>query len=142
MIPFVLDCSVTMSWCFEEEDGEYAVAVLEALGRRPAAVPSIWPFEVANVLLVAERRRKLTRADTARFVELLASLPIDVDDAGPGRALGSVVELGRASGLSAYDSAYLDLAMRLGAPLATLDRNLRAAAKSAGVELFVAGKGT
>jgi predicted nucleic acid-binding protein len=93
------------------------------------------------VLRRGGRRRKLSRAETARFVELLASLPIDVEDAGPTRSLGPVLELGRESGLSAYDSAYLDLAMRLGAPLATLDRNLQAAAKAAGVDLFVAGKG-
>jgi predicted nucleic acid-binding protein len=93
------------------------------------------------VLRRGGRRRKLSRAETARFVELLASLPIEVEDAGPSHSLGPVLELGRASGLSACDSAYLDLAMRLGAPLATLDRNLQAAAKAAGVDLFVAGKG-
>jgi len=132
----VLDCSVTMAWCFEDECDAYADSVLAALTGAEACVPSIWPVEVANVLLVAERRDRIAAADSARFVKLLADLPIVVDEGGHRRTQGPVLDLGRRTGLSAYDACYLDLAMRLGVPLATRDDRLREAASANGVEPF------
>jgi predicted nucleic acid-binding protein len=136
--PFVLDCSVAMAWCFEDECDKYADAVLEALSGTEAVVPAIWPLEVANVLLVAERRKRLMKADTARFAELLGGLPIVVEWMNSESVLSRVLDNAREFRLSAYDAAYLELAMRQGLALATRDKALRAAAKKGGVRLFKA----
>jgi predicted nucleic acid-binding protein len=125
-----------MAWCFEDECDDYADAVLSSLTATQALVPAIWPLEVANVLLVAERRKKLRKADTARFVELLSGLPIVVESTTIEDALQAVLASGREFGLSSYDAAYLELAMRQGATLATRDRALRNACKKGGVEIF------
>jgi predicted nucleic acid-binding protein len=133
---FVLDCSVTMSWCFESEADVYTRAVLSALPRGLAVVPPLWLGEVANVLLVAERRRRITSGDSRRFVALLAELPIMV--AGPGSVtdIEPLTLLGRELGLSAYDAVYVRLARRERLPLATRDRGLRKAAATVGISLF------
>ena len=133
---FVLDCSVTMAWCFDDEADRYTNAVLESLANEDVIAPAIWPLEVSNVLLVAERRRRLDRADTERFLDLVGSLPIAVEELGFRRATGDVLGRAREFGLSAYDGAYLELAMRAGLSLATRDRGLRAASRKAGVPLF------
>jgi len=135
MTPLVVDCSVTMAWCFEDECDELADAVLDALADGEAWVPSLWPLEVANVLVAAERRRRLTAADSARFIELLMGLPIVVDDRSHERAVSQVLAAARQLGISVYDASYLELAMRLGATLATRDTQLSAAAATAGVPL-------
>ena len=132
----VLDCSVTMAWCFEDENDDYSDGVLAALAEGEAIVPAIWPLEVANVLAAAERRRRLKEADSARFIELLSALPIMVDEGTHDRALDVILSLARSFGLSCYDAAYLDLAMRTGAHLATRDEALKAACIEAGAELF------
>jgi len=134
--PIVLDCSVAMAWCFEDECDGYAEAVLDALASREALVPSIWPFEVTNVILVAERRRRLSEAEGARFIELLNGLPIIVEEPTPDRTFGAVLACGRQFGLSSYDAAYLELAMRAGAELATRDKALRAACRKSGVTVY------
>ena len=136
MRSLVVDCSVTMAWCFEDECDDLADAVLDRLADGEAWVPSLWPLEVANVLVAAERRRRLTAADSARFVELLMGLPIVVDDRSHERALSQVLAAARQLGISVYDASYLELAMRLGATLATRDTQLSAAATTAGVTLF------
>jgi len=135
---FVLDCSMTMSWCFEDEADAAADAVPDCLIDSEARGPSIWPLEVANVLLVAERRGRLRAADSARFLQLLGGLPVTVEETDRPRAHGSVLELARRTGLSSHDAAYLELAMRLGAPLATRDQGVRAAAVAEGVPLLAA----
>ena len=136
MNAFVLDCSVTMSWALPDEDNRYASAVRTSFGEYEAIVPSIWALEVANGLLVAERRGRLTRADTAEFLALLGGLPILIDSAEPDRALAEILLLGREQNLSSYDAAYLDLAMREGLPIATLDEPLRKAAQAVGVGIL------
>ena len=136
MTRFVLDCSVTMGWCFESEADAYARNVLDSLVRAAAIVPALWMLEVANVLLLAERRRRIGRADSARFLELLAQLPVIVARSTDFRELPGLVALGRERGLSAYDTAYLHLALLEGLPLATRDRGLRTAARAAGVPVF------
>jgi predicted nucleic acid-binding protein len=133
---FVIDTSVTMAWCFEDEATAATDSVLDRFRDDAAAVPSIWPLEVANVLLAAERRRRLTEAQASRFLDLVRQLPIEIDDAPTD--LAGVVAAGRRHELSSYDASYLVLAERLGAPLATLDRRLAEAAGRAGVQLLVA----
>ena len=135
---FVLDCSVTMAWCFEDEAGADADAALTALMGGAALAPSIWPLEVVSVLLVAERRGRLAHADAVRFLDLLRGLPVAVVETTFDVASRSVHALARRYGLSAYDAAYLDLAMREDARLATRDRALRRAATAAGVGLLAA----
>ena len=100
-------------------------------------VPPLWPLEVANVLLVAERRRRITRGDVARFLDLLADLPLAVAARVAVDDMSALVGLGRDHALSAYDAAYLHLALQEHLPLATRDRALRAAARSAGVAPFI-----
>lgn len=124
---------MTMSWCFEDEATEYTESVLERLPDASATVPAIWPLEVANVLLVGERRSRIPRSKTESFVRVLRELPISVD-AEPVTAT-LVLRLGREYGLTAYDAAYLELSMRAGLPLATLDKRLSEAAQRAGVPL-------
>jgi len=136
MKPLVIDCSVTMAWCFEDEGSLLADRVLNHIADTEAWVPSLWAFEVANVLLVAERRGRLTPADSTRFVTLLSDLPILIDDRTHERALDSVLSTGRDQGLSAYDAAYLELAMRLGGVMATADERLREACRKSGTPLF------
>jgi len=133
--PFVVDNSVVMSWCFEDESQNYSDKILDALGEHGALVPGIWPLEVANVLLVAQRKKRLGKADAARFITLVRSLPIQVVQETPGRVLGEILALAHDTGLSSYDASYLDLAMREGLPLATLDKAMKKAAKRSHVSL-------
>lgn len=133
---FVLDTSVTMAWCFEDEATEATEAVLDRLGGGDVAVvPAVWRLEVANVLLAAERRRRISEAQSMRFVQLLDELPIQVDLATIN--IGVVVRTGRAHTLSAYDAAYLVLCERSALPLATLDQELAQACRTAGVPLVL-----
>lgn len=132
---FVLDCSIVMAWCFEDEADNYADSILELLADSEAIAPSIWALEVANVLLAGERRKRLTEADSMRFINLLGELPIIVDKETSGRALSETIAIGRRQGLSSYDAAYLEIAMREGMALATLDDRLKRAARKCGVML-------
>lgn len=133
---FVLDASVTLAWCFEDESDAGAVKVLERLERETAAVPALWFLEVSNALLSAERRGRLTPMESTHFLELLRQLPIQVEEVSPSRVWGEILSLARAQHLSSYDACYLDLAMRLGLPLATLDEGLCQAAERCGVEIL------
>ena len=136
MTAFVLDCSVTMAWCFEDEADSYSDHVLDACASSTILVPSIWQLEIANVLVTAERRRRLTPTDSARFLELLGNLPIETSEVSFGRATGPILALARELALSSYDAAYLELALRSGSSLATRDRKLMAACRKAGLARF------
>jgi predicted nucleic acid-binding protein len=125
-----------MSWCFEDEGSNYAQVVLESLEGGEAFVPAIWPLEVGNVLLVAERRKRLSQASTVRFLALLACLPITVEQETPERMLKEIISLAREYGLSTYDASYLDLAMRLDLPIATQDSLLLKAARKCKVPTY------
>ena len=129
---FVLDCSVAMSWCFADEGDDYTDGVLNRLRSESAVVPTIWALEVANVLLVGERRNRLTEAQSAHFLKLLDDLPIRPDDPGAAK-IAQVVSVGRVHRVSAYDAAYLEVAARLGLPLATRDSGLAVAAAALGI---------
>ena len=133
-MPFVVDASVTLAWCFEDEATPGTEAILELLTEDTAVVPGLWELEVANVLLLGERRGRLTEAQSARFVALLGQLPILVDTASVD--MGAVLAAGRRRGLTAYDAAYLVLAEREGLALATFDSKLRTAAGTVGVALI------
>ena len=134
---FVLDTSVTMAWCFDDESNPYADAVLESLAENTALVPEIWLLEVSNVIVTAERRKRMTKADSVRFQELLKELSIQVENSTQQRIFGENLDLAREQNLSTYDAAYLDLAMRSGCSIATLDNALKQAAKHCGVALYL-----
>ena len=135
-VPIVLDNSVVMSWCFRDEASDYGGCVLALLPRTSALVPSIWPYEVANVLQVSERRKRLSKRDSARFLSLLARLPISIDQRLDVDVTARLLALARDTGLSSYDAAYLDLAVRTRSPLATLDNKLASAARRVGVDIL------
>lgn len=133
---FVLDSSMAVAWSFEDETDDYADRVHRQLATKRAVVPVLWPLEVANALVVGERRKRSTPVDTATWLGMLAVLPIDIDDQTNSHAWSTTLMLARAHNLSAYDAAYLELAIRRSLPLATLDEQLQAAAKAAGVKLL------
>lgn len=133
---FVVDNSVVMAWCFQDETSQYADYVLDRLEEATAFVPSIWSLEVGNVLLVAERKDRISEADSARFISLLSELPIIVEQESPERMIGEIFTLAREHKLSSYDASYLDLAMRKGLSIATLDKNLLAAVKRCKVPIL------
>lgn len=133
---FVLDCSLTAAWFFEDEADAYAQAVEDSLASVAAIVPALWPLEVANALLMGERRKRATEAKVTTFLGLLQDLPIAIDDETAGHAWHETIHLARTHQLSAYDAAYLELAVRRRLPLASLDGPLKAAAKAVGVLTF------
>ena len=132
----MVDASVALAWCFPDEASEYADGVLVALEGRTVIVPSVWALEITNALLVAERRKRMKQLDVRRFVELLGGLKIIEQSQTVADTMSNVLPLAREYGLSAYDAAYLDVAVRQGASLATLDSTLEKAGRSAGVKIF------
>lgn len=134
MSGFVLDCSIAVSWCFEDEAAEATDALLERARDEGALVPSLWHLELGNALLQAERRGRVSSADVTTRLELLGDLPIITDDETSLRALRETLTLARAETLTTYDAAYLELAMRRGLPLATKDQTLREAAQRIGMK--------
>jgi predicted nucleic acid-binding protein len=130
---FVLDASIAVAWCFEDEADPELDALLEGLKTRGAVVPVLWPFEFANVLLQAERRGRITMAAVDGRLAAFAALPITVDTAAWLRTGTAVLALARLHGLTTYDAAYLELAMRQRLPLATKDKALTRACAAVGV---------
>ena len=132
----VVDASVALAWGFPDEGNTYADAVLEGLEKQAIAVPALWAVEIANALLVGERNGRLHHAQIRRFITLLEALPVVQDSRSIENTINSLLPLAREYQLSAYDTAYLDLAIREGLPLATLDKRLRGAAREAGVSIY------
>jgi predicted nucleic acid-binding protein len=132
----VLDASMALAWCFPDEASDYADRALVALKGHNVVVPAVWALEVANALLVGERRKRLKKAEILRFVTLLEGLSLLQESQPVNDCINRVLPLARDCDLSAYDAAYLDLALRRSAPLATLDLNLQRAAKRVGVPSF------
>lgn len=137
---FVLDNSVTMRWCFEDNSA-YAVHVLQEMhAGQIAHVPALWLYEVISVMAEAQRGGTLSTEEARGFFEDLRSLDIDVDSAIEREHLfGAAHRLAVEHGLTGYDAAYLELAIRKGLPLASLDRELNKAAVRAGVSLMSPG---
>jgi len=135
---FVLDCSIAMTWCFEDEATSATDALLERVRDEGAIVPMLWQLEIGNVLLQAERRGRVAGADLSARLELLTALPIATDDQTSSRALREVLALARAETLTTYDAAYLELAMRYGLSLATKDASLQKAAKRVRINVLSA----
>lgn len=135
MNKFVLDCSVTISWCFKDECKPDVTKVLYALEEAEALVPFIWAYEVCNVLTSAEKKKRISATDSTRFLSILTELPITIDEKGD--VMKDILVLARHHGISAYDAAYLELSLRYGIPLATLDKGLITALKNSGIDRFI-----
>ena len=132
----VLDASVVTAWCFEDEKTPYTERLLDLLAADgEALVPAVWPAEVTNALLSAMRSRRMALAQVRAFLNRLAGFAITIDPVQTQRVFDSVLSVARECNLTTYDAAYLELALRDGLPLATLDRALRKAAKAAGVAI-------
>jgi predicted nucleic acid-binding protein len=138
-VRFVLDNSITMRWLFGDgspSDQAYAKQVLAAISDGNVVVPSIWCLEVSNVIARAENKYGLTEAHSSEFVHTLQQVHIHVDPETCRHAMSNTLQLARRYKLSAYDAAYLELALREGLPLATLDEGLKEAAKKTGAKRF------
>ena len=136
-MPFVLDASVTMAWCFADEGTTFTEAVLDRLRVEGAVVPAVWSLEVTNTLVLGERRQRASPAEIVAFARLLQTLPIEIEAASElSTALGPVHALAREHGLSSYDASYVELALRRGLPVATLDARMLTAAARLGVPVI------
>ena len=133
---FVLDASMTMAWHFDDEATEQTDAVRSLLPSSVVHVPEFWLLEVTNILLAGERRARATPEQSARFSRQLQTIDLRVDREGLTASLTRILPLARVHRLSAYDTLYLELAERLGLPLATLDRQLATAAVSVGLTVL------
>jgi predicted nucleic acid-binding protein len=132
----VIDASVALAWCFPDEASDYADYVLVALEGHSILVPTLWPIEITNALLVAERRNRVKQSTIRQFVALLNGLTVLLVSQSVTESVSNVLPLAREYNLSAYDAAYLDVALRHGIPLATLDNNLQKAGAKAGIKIF------
>lgn len=133
---FVVDCSVTMTWLFKDEATAKTAELLERLAIETAVVPAWWYVEVTNVLALAERKGRITPAQSASFIADVRKLDFEQDNEAPARAFAELLPLCRTHQLTSYDAIYLDLAVRRRLPLATLDADLRKGAKKLGVKLL------
>ena len=133
---FVLDASVAVAWCFDDEATPLTEGILDLVSAGAEVVtPAIWPLEVANALLVAERRRRISVAQVTALLRRIAALRISVEAIECERAFDQVLSLARQGQLTEYDAAYLELALRRSLPLASLDDKLRQAARELGIKL-------
>lgn len=129
----ILDASTALSWIMPGEAAADPGGIQQAVATEGALVPSLWPLEVANALLVAQRRKRIDAAFRLAALTDLAALPIEIDAETHVRAWREILALAEDHGLSLYDAAYLELALRKGLPLATLDSQLAAASRRLGV---------
>ena len=134
---WVLDASMALAWALPDETSVQADRFLSRVTARDVLwVPSLWWYEVANALIVAERRKRLTEADGIQLRELYGALPIKTDMISNPEGVERIRTLAREYNLSAYDGAYLELALRKGLGLATVDLNLQSASQKAGVRIL------
>ena len=133
MSAVVIDSSIALTWCFEDEASPETDLLFERVRDDGAVVPGLWHLELSNVLLQAEKRGRVSMGDVALRLDLIADLPITVDQEMTSRAWREILTIARAEGLTTYDATYLELAVRLGLPLLTKDKELAEAAKRLGV---------
>ena len=133
MTTIVVDASVALAWCFPDESNDYADAGLLALEGASMLVPALWTLEVANAILVAERKKRLGQPEIAIFLTLLDSLAVTQDSQPSSEYMARILPIARRYQLSVYDASYLELAIRSGTRLATIDEKLARAAAEAGL---------
>ncbi|MCH9643557.1 MAG: type II toxin-antitoxin system VapC family toxin [Gammaproteobacteria bacterium] len=132
----VMDCSVTMALLLNDEKNSTIEKIESMLPQYSILAPTIWRYETANVLCIAERSKRITEADSTEIKNILESLPISIDEPSTTKTFGNTLHIARKYKLTVYDAAYLELSMRQGALLATFDKTLGKAAKQAGTELL------
>lgn len=130
---FVLDSSIALAWCFEDEATEQTSQLLTRLTSETAAVPGLWYLEISNVLSMAERRKRISSVRVGEYIEMVESLSLEVDSQPSHLAFSILLPICRDHHLTCYDAVYLELANRLQLPLATLDEDLRTAAGKMGL---------
>ena len=133
----VLDCSAALAWVLPGEATEATNALLSVTAEAGAVTSGLWPLEVANVLRAAERRGRISLAERTQAMAILSELPIRIDESTAALAFGPISALAAGRDLTVYDACYLELALRSGLPLASLDRRLCEAAAAAGVKLIL-----
>jgi len=138
---FVLDASIALSWCFSDESTAVTKLLLEKLETEDAFVPGLWFLEIGNILISAERKKRISYAKVNEFLSLIGDLNIQVDQESNDRAFQKIISLAYSEKITTYDASYLELAMRLGVPLATKDRQLYEAALGLGVKVFTDKEG-
>lgn len=136
MSPVILDCSVTISWFIPDEFCKNSLNIRDKISEEGAIVPTIWSLEVGNVLLISERRKRITKEQRQIALYTLNELPIKTDELTFKNAWFETIEIAEKYNLSLYDACYLELSLRCNYHLATFDNNLKQAAKLAGVDLF------
>ncbi len=133
---FVLDSSVALAWLLPDEGSQSTDALADRLEREPAVVPAIWPLEVGNALLMAQRRGRLTEKEVDRLLSVIAELPVEIEPGALDERLGAIMSLARKLELTSYDAAYLELAKRRMIPLATVDLRLRKASARTAIDVL------
>ena len=136
MSAVVIDSSIALSWCFEDEASPETDLLFERVRDEGAIVPGLWHLELGNVLLQAEKRGRITVKDVGVRLDLIADLPIVTDQETTARAWREILTMARADRLTTYDATYLELAVRRGLPLLTKDIALVRAARRLGVQVF------
>jgi predicted nucleic acid-binding protein len=135
-VSLVLDASVALAWCFEDEQTPAVMSLLDRVAETGGTAPMLWPLEALNGLLAAERRRRLAAEKRATLAAFLRDLPITLDGDTAERAWDATARLAAQFQLTAYDAAYLELAQRRRLPLASLDQDLRTAAIACGLDVL------
>lgn len=133
---FVVDCSITMAWLFKDEKTALSEKIMDRLVEEKAIVPPVWTLEVLNVILIGEKRKRISISESAHFLSVLSRLPIQVIENPTLSQNESMLFLARTHHLTSYDAAYLDLAFRFEIPLATLNTQLIIAAQKIGVQIL------
>lgn len=133
----MLDASLTLAWALDETETHYTRVVLAQMLEHVVAVPTVWPLEIVNAAVMAARRGRIDEEEVRTLLELVRGLDVEVDEHGHRVAFDVVADLAQQHGLTSYDAAYLELALRREAPLATIDAGLARAARAAGVELLL-----
>jgi predicted nucleic acid-binding protein len=134
---WIFDASISLAWCFDDERTSQTDALLNRLrDGSPAVVPQVWPLEVTNVLVLAGKKKRITAARRREFLAMLQGAPITVEMLSRKTLFNDVLLLAEKHNLTSYDASYLELAMRLALPLATVDKDLVRAADDAGVALL------
>ena len=132
----MIDASMAVALIMPDEDAPEALAVATELAKSRAAAPSLWRLEVANTLIVAERRKRITALQRAKGLANLGQLPVEVDEQTSNYAWTRITDLAIELNITAYDASYIELAIRKALPISTLDRDMRRAAKKAGIDLL------
>lgn len=134
---FVVDASLALTLLFGEEATTATRAALRRLDKEMGVVPGLWSIEVVNTIGIAERKGRITAGESEKFLARWAGLNLDVDSQAPGRAFSHILPLCRTYRLTSYDAVYIELALRRGLPLATLDQAMNAAARMLGIETLL-----